>query len=57
MESIKDNHYVEIVEIKTKKVEKRMGPYSINKAEKVQRGAEINLNWDSYFTRITASIP
>jgi len=56
MESIKDNHYVEIVEIKTKKVEKRMGPYSINKAEKVQCGAEINLNFDSYFTRITAVI-
>jgi hypothetical protein len=57
MESIKDNHYVEIVETKTNKVEKRMGPYSINKAEKVQSGAEINLNFESYHTRITASIP
>ena len=49
-----DTHYVEIVEQGTQKVEKRMGPFNMNKAEKVQSGVEINLNFEMYYTRIVS---
>lgn len=44
-------YYVEIVRFKGMKVAKRMGPMSESKAEKVDRGASINMSGD-YFTRI-----
>jgi hypothetical protein len=44
--------YVEIVETETGKVEKRMGPMSERKAEKVEDGANINLDHENYHTRI-----
>ncbi len=46
--------YVEIREIKTRKVEKRMGPFASERmAEKCDRGANINLDHARYFTNIT----
>lgn len=49
------NCYVEIVKIDEdgdKAIVKRMGPMSEWKAEKVEDGANINLNHDEYYTRI-----
>ena len=45
-------NYVEIVENKTDKVIKRMGPMNERTAERVFMGASINLNHDEYFVRI-----
>ena len=45
-------YYVQIVEEKTGEVAKSMGPMSWEKAEKVENGANINLNHEEYFTRI-----
>lgn len=44
-------YYVEIVNIKTDEVVKQMGPMPYRKAERVERGALINLNRDDYFVR------
>lgn len=44
--------FVEIVEIDTDKVIKRMGPMSERKADRVEDGASMNLNHAKYFTRI-----
>lgn len=44
--------YVEIVEKATGEVVERMGPMNERTAEKVKRGASINLNHKEYFTRI-----
>lgn len=44
-------YYVEIVEIDTDRVEKRMGPFPERKAEKVSRGAEINMS-DEFITYV-----
>lgn len=46
-----DQVYVEIYNFKTKEVVKCMGPMSESKAERVERGASINLS-DDYCTRI-----
>lgn len=49
------NCYVEIVkndEDGEQAVVKRMGPMSEWKAEKVEDGANININHDEYYTRI-----
>ena len=46
--------YVEIVEIATDKVIKRMGPMSEKKAERIENGASINLNREEYFVRIVS---
>lgn len=46
-----ENAYVEIVEYATNAVVKRMGPMSERKAEKVERGAEINLNHERFYVR------
>lgn len=43
--------YVEIVEIATDRVVKRMGPLSEPKAERVERGALINLDRDRFYVR------
>lgn len=45
------DYYVEIVNVATSEVVKRMGPMSERKAERVERGALINLNRDEYFVR------
>jgi hypothetical protein len=47
-----DLFFVEIVEDDTEKVERRMGPFERRKAEKVEDGAGINLDWANYSTRI-----
>ena len=47
-----DKYYVEIIEHKTEKVIKRMGPMSARKAEKVDGGANINLDHEHYYTMI-----
>lgn len=44
--------FVEIVKIDNRKVVERIGPMSERKAERVERGALINLNDKEYFTRI-----
>ena len=44
--------YVEIVEYEKGKVVKRMGPMFEYKADKVDDGANINLNHEKYYTRI-----
>lgn len=44
--------YVEIVETKTDRVERRMGPMSERQAERVERGAEINLNHERFYVRV-----
>lgn len=44
--------YVEIVEYVTDRVEKRMGPMSDRKAERVDNGANINLDHERFYTRI-----
>jgi nitrogen regulatory protein PII-like uncharacterized protein len=42
------DHYVHIIEDATGKVIKEMGPMSERKAEKVERGANINLNHERF---------
>lgn len=42
--------YVHIVESETGEIVEQMGPMSERRAAKVQRGANINLNHDSYHT-------
>lgn len=49
--SIDKSHYVEVVETQTEKVVKRLGPMSERKAEKVERGLEINLNHQRFYVR------
>lgn len=44
--------YVEIVNTKTGKVVKRMGPMNERAADRVKSGAMINLNHAEYHTRI-----
>lgn len=44
--------YVEVVDILTGEVVKRLGPHSEWKAEKVEAGMNINLNHERYYTRI-----
>lgn len=45
------NYFVEIVK-NDGEVVKRMGPMSAHSAEKTERGANINLNHDGFWTRI-----
>ncbi len=46
-----DDHYVEIVETATGKVEKRMGPMSEHKAEKVEMGVLHRIDLERFFVR------
>lgn len=46
--------YVEIVAHADEHVVKRMGPLAQSAAEKVDRGANINLNHERFYTRIVA---
>lgn len=48
--------YVEIVRYEGEEIVKRMGPMSERKADKVMDGADINLNHEDYFVRITTSV-
>ena len=45
-------YYVEIVEFGTKEIVKRIECKSERQADKVDNGANINLNHDKYYTRI-----
>ena len=45
-------YFVEIVRIDSKEVVSRMGPMARNKAERVDSGANINLNHATHYTRI-----
>ena len=45
-------YYVEIVKLDTDEIVKKMGPMPEYKAERVERGASINLNHEYYYTRI-----
>jgi hypothetical protein len=49
----RDEVFVEIVKRQGAEVIKRMGPMPERRAERVKRGAEINLNHDDYYVRIT----
>jgi hypothetical protein len=44
--------YVEIIETDTETVVKSMGPMSEREADRVDAGANINLNHDKYHTRV-----
>ena len=48
------NYYVEIVKSGDEgdEVVKRMGPMNERKAERVERGANINLDHEHYYTRV-----
>jgi hypothetical protein len=43
--------HVQIVCFATEKVVKQMGPFTERTADKVERGAQINLNHEHYYTR------
>ena len=45
-------YFVEIVKHETDEVVKRMGPMDERRADKIDSGANINLNHDDYYTRI-----
>ena len=45
--------FVEVIEYDTEKVVKKLGPMSEKKAEKVERGLNINLDQERFFTVIT----
>jgi hypothetical protein len=47
-----DTHYVEIVSFDDGDVIKRMGPMPERKAERVDSGANINLDHANYYTRV-----
>lgn len=53
-----DEWYVEIVERSTdfapERIEKRMGPRSHREAEKIARGAEINLDHERFYVRVVS---
>jgi hypothetical protein len=52
-EKRKAGWYVEIVEMATAKIEHAIGPMaSLRGAERTERGANINLNHERFFTRI-----
>lgn len=50
-------HFVEIVEVDTGKVVKRMGPHPERAAERIEAGVLINLNHDAYFVRTVPEGP
>ena len=45
-------YWVDIVETDTNHVEKHMGPHTLNMAEKIARGASINLDHENWHVRI-----
>ena len=45
-----DQFFVEVREFKTRQVIKRVGPMLKRKADKVQRGMDINLDHSKYYT-------
>lgn len=51
-----NQYFVEIVKYAAdgmpQEVVKRMGPHSLRTAEKIERGADINLNHDDYYTQV-----
>ena len=48
----REDYFVEIVDFLSEEVVKRMGPMPSSKADRVDSGANINLNHEEYFTRI-----
>ncbi len=50
------HYYVVIKHVKTKKIEKVMGPFLQSKADRVCSGASINMS-DDYFAIVVASKP
>lgn len=49
-----DNYFVEIVETATDKVEERLGPHSKRTAERIESGAEINLDHERFYVRVVS---
>ncbi len=47
-----DQCYVQIVDFQTDEIVKQMGPMTKWKADKVDRGVNINLNHDAYYTQL-----
>jgi len=45
-------YFVQIVEYKTGIVIKELGPHSEHKAEKIEAGLNIQINHESYYTKI-----
>jgi len=50
--TLEPGHYVEIMELETGHVVKRMGPHSQPEAERIERGVSINLNHDKFVTHL-----
>ncbi len=48
------SYFVEVVENKTSAIVKRMGPMSEWKADRVENGVLINLNWKEFSTRVVS---
>lgn len=48
----KDRYYVRIIHSATGKIEREMGPMSRAKAERVERGALINMDIENFHTEI-----
>jgi hypothetical protein len=44
--------YVQLIDYETDTVQKQMGPFPERWAEKIDRGQNINLNHDEFYTRI-----
>lgn len=47
-----NNYYVQLIEINTEKVIKEMGPHTKSQAEKIESGADRNLNHEKFCTKI-----
>lgn len=50
-----ETFYVQIIQFEDQQVVKQMGPFTEHHAQKVDRGANINLNHEKYYTLIVNS--
>ena len=49
------SYYIEVRELETDKVVKRMGPHNERRAERIDDGLNHNLNHDKYYTVIVTN--
>ena len=45
-------HYVQVVQFEDELVVKQLGPFSENRADRVDTGMNINLNHEEFYTRV-----
>jgi hypothetical protein len=48
-----NNYFVQVIRFDNEKIVEEFGPYSERKAEKVDRGINININHYEFYTLIT----